>query len=230
MEPMNVLAIDTSSSCLKVALSIEQREYFVNLKEEYNHIRNLLPCIQSCFDNVDEDKSKLQYIGVCTGPGSFTGLRIGISSALGIAFASNLLCFGFSVFDVYQFLLREQKDSIIIPIIDAKKQRFYCAFIEDKKPIEMYDIDLSKIRQIINELKSNNKKIVFVGDDFRLIKEDLSNEFSYIEKYSDAYSAKDILSYAKWFLSTKKQIISPEPIYLRKSEAEISMLKKKGIV
>ena len=89
----------------------------------------------------------------------------------------------------------------------------------------MYDIDLSKIIQTIKRLNVDNKKLIFVGKDFGLIKEEISSQFDYIEEYSNDYNAKDILAYAKWFLQSGNKIASPKPSYLRKSEAELSLLK-----
>ncbi len=125
MENKNLLIIDAVTDVLKVGISINNKEYSKEINKGFTHVENLLPAIEDCFNEIKEDKNKINYIVVCTGPGSFTGIRIGIASALGISYALNIKCFGFSVFEVYKYLLKEEKDSIVIPIIDAKKERFY---------------------------------------------------------------------------------------------------------
>ena len=226
MERLNFLAIDTSTNILKIALSIEGKDSYIDLKNDFKHIENLLPCIDSCLKKINEPKTKLNYIGVCTGPGSFTGIRIGIAAALGMSYAGKIKCFGFSVFDVYKYLLKEEKKSIIIPIIDAKKNRFYCSFINNNKYSSMYDIGLD---DIINKLKKyKHKKLIFTGKDFRLIKNNISKGFDFVEKYIEDYASMDLLYFTKIVLNDKLSLIKPKPIYLRKSEAEIALLKEKN--
>jgi tRNA threonylcarbamoyladenosine biosynthesis protein TsaB len=223
MEPLNILVIDTSTDYLKIALSMNGKEVFVDLKNGFRHIENLIPEVDNCFKSIKAEKKELKFIGICTGPGSFTGIRIGIASALGISYGAFIPCLGFSVFDVYKFLFSENQDEIIVPIIDAKKNKFYCSFIEKNKDIGMYDLDISEINTKLNQI---DKKIIFTGKDFILIKDKIQiTNFEY--RYNNGYQSKDLLAYTIYTINSKTELKNPEPIYLRKSEAEISLSKSK---
>jgi len=227
MEKMNnILIIDTSTNNLKISININNKEIFIDLNKGFKHIETLLPVIQSLLKKINEKKTDINFIGVCNGPGSFTGIRIGIASAYGISFGLNAKCFGFSVFDVYKYLLKDEKNTVIIPIIDAKKNKFFCAFIENDSDYKMHDYTLEDIKNKITNFK-NNKNLIFTGKDFKLIKNKIIKDFNFTEKFSDDYSSKDLLSFSKYYVSINKNLKTPSPIYLRKSEAEIQLLKKK---
>ncbi|OHD12455.1 MAG: tRNA (adenosine(37)-N6)-threonylcarbamoyltransferase complex dimerization subunit type 1 TsaB [Spirochaetes bacterium GWD1_27_9] len=223
MSSLNILIFDTTTDCLKIAMSVDGKDFFIDEKNTFKHIENLIPIIDENFSKLNENKNKLKYIGVCEGPGSFTGIRIGIATAFGLSFGKNQTNFGFSAFDVYKYLFKDQKEAVVIPIIDAKKNRFYCTFIENNKPNEMFDIDIEEINQ---KIKYIDKKIIFVGKDFNLIKDKIENtNFSFC--YEEGYSSKDLLDFAKELILQNQTLKEPEPIYLRKSEAEIALINKK---
>jgi tRNA A37 threonylcarbamoyladenosine modification protein TsaB len=68
------------------------------------------------------------------------------------------------------------------------------------------------------------KKIIFTGKDFNTVKDKVKTPFDY--KYQDDYSAEDMLDFAVYLACSGKSLNEPEPVYLRKSEAEIALLKK----
>ena len=227
MDNVNFLTFDTSTNVLKIALFINKKEYSKEIKKGFNHIETLIPTIQNCIKEINEKKTKINFIGVCTGPGSFTGIRIGIAAALGISYALNIKCFGFNVFEVYKFLFREEKNSIVIPVVDAKKNKFFCSFIESNNIIKMFDYTLEDIKNKIRSYENESKKIIFVGDDFDLIKNSILKEFQIFKSISEDYKSKDLLNFSKWILKSNKNLNEPKPIYIRKSEAELSLLKGK---
>lgn len=224
MEKINIVLADTTSSCLKIAIAIEGKNYFFNQKDrEMRHLENLVPLMDEGIRAIGQKKGLLNYAGVCQGPGSFTGIRIGIATMQAIAFAGGFSVFGFSVFDVYRYLFRERKKEVIIPVIDAKKKRFYSTFIHD---VDEEEYDLSP-EQIIKKAKQTNKKIVFAGSDFHLLKKEVEcSGLEYSWEYEEGFFAENMLEAAFSFLSEGK-MKGPEPIYLRKSEAEIALLEKK---
>ena len=177
MESLNVLLVDTSSKILKLAFSIDGKDFYKDLDEGYRHIENLFPVLDKSFQELNIKKDNIKITGVCTGPGSFTGIRIGIASVRAVSYSLNIGCFGFSVFDVYRFLLKDFKDSIIVSVIDGKKRKFYCSFIEFGKTIEMHDLSLIEINEKTDKLKSLNKNIIFTGSDFKLIKDKIEVRF-----------------------------------------------------
>ncbi len=214
----NVIIADTSDDTLKIAASINGKSFFLDKKNNLRHIENLIPEIDNVLKEIGEDKKSLEYAGICEGPGSFTGIRIGIAAFYGLAFGNNVKCFGFSAFEVYRYLLRDS-ENIIIPLIDAKKNKFYCSFISPKvlKPIEMFDLSSEEI------LQKTPSEAIFVGKDCRLLKGESDYNFSY--KYEDGFSSRDAFNFSLDLILSGNELRFPEPIYLRKSEAELSLLR-----
>lgn len=223
MERLNLLVIDSTSSSLKIAIQIDDKvSFFEQTEKRMNHLERLIPLIDKGIKDIGKDKRALNCVCVCEGPGSFTGIRVGIATALGIAFAGKIPCLGFSSFDVYDYLFREKTDSVVVPIVDAKKHRFYTAFIHSGDS-SLYDLSAE---DIIGKVKYLNKNAVFVGTDSFMIQEKLAD--SGIEsciEYPQGFSAKEMLEAAIYLIHQNK-MTAPEPVYLRKSEAEIALEEK----
>ncbi len=226
MDKMNILAFDTSQDNLKIGLLSGGKTAYCDMDMGLKHIENLLPEIDRLYKSIGEDKSATNYIGVCCGPGSFTGIRIGIAAALGFSFGRMTACFGFSVFDVYKYLSGECSSDVVVPVIDAKKERFYCAFIEENGSYEMLDITPGEL--ITKAAGFKDKKIIFTGRDFKLLKEKASIDFDYSYQFENGFGAKELVDYSKSLIESAAALEPPKPIYLRKSEAEIELLKSKG--
>lgn len=224
MEQINLLAADTSTAYLKIGLTINGREKLIDHDEGLNHLENLIPLIDDSFKELNASQKELQYAAVCCGPGSFTGIRIGLATIQGIAFAGGLNLFGFSAFDIYKFLLHGE-DALIIPLIDAKKKRFYCSFINSGDE-GMYDLSIEEITDRC--LATGKQNIIFTGKDVALAEKYLEERIpAFTWLYKNSYTAADMLNYAKASTATSSKNY-PEPIYLRQSEAEITLLAKKG--
>jgi len=225
MEKMNILMIDTSNENMKISLNIENKKVFIEKNQKHGHVENLLPAIDKIFKKIAKNKNELNFIGVCEGPGSFTGLRIGISAALGIGFRSDIKCFGFSAFDVYKYLFAKSDDSVVVPIIDARKERYYTTFITNNNEYEYFDINED---DIIDKIKKyRDRKIIFVGKDFEKVKDRFKEKTEFSYEFSNGYGAKELLDFSGHVLSEGSYNKDPKPIYLRKSEAELSLIKKK---
>lgn len=223
MERLNSLVIDSTSSSLKIAIQIDDEvNFFEQTEKSMNHLERLIPLIDKGIKSIGKDKSALNCICVCEGPGAFTGIRVGIATALGIAFAGKIPCFGFSVFDIYNYLFQDRKESIIIPIIDAKKHRFYTTFLHSGD-FSFYDLSAE---DIIKKIKEMNKKSIFVGPDYFMIQDKLIDcGIKSTIEYPQGFSAKEMLE-AVTSLIYQKNMTTPEPVYLRKSEAEIALEEK----
>ena len=86
MERLNLLVIDSTSSSLKIAIQINGKvNFFEQTEKSMNHLERLIPLIDKGIKVLDEDKKSLDYICVCHGPGSFTGIRVGIPGKFRLA-------------------------------------------------------------------------------------------------------------------------------------------------
>lgn len=223
MERLNLLVIDSTSSSLKIAIQIDDEiSFFEQTEKSMNHLERLIPLIDKGIKDIGKDKSALNCVCVCEGPGSFTGIRVGIATALGIAFAGKMPCLGFSSFDIYDYLFRNKTESVIIPIVDAKKHRFYTTFLHSDD-LSLYDLSAE---DIISKTKEINKNAIFAGSDCFMIQDKLADSgIKSTVEYPQGFSAKEMLE-AVTYLIHQNKMTAPEPIYLRKSEAEIALEEK----
>ncbi|MCH5227441.1 MAG: tRNA (adenosine(37)-N6)-threonylcarbamoyltransferase complex dimerization subunit type 1 TsaB [Muribaculaceae bacterium] len=171
-----IINIDTSSNFCSVALAIDG-EIVVGLEsaQKMDHSTSLAPFVEKCFESLRERGEKLDAISVVTGPGSYTGLRIGLSLAKGIAFGQDipLICVSSlevmavrGIFSYHDF----QGDEIIIPMMDAGRMEVYTG---------IYDSALHPVQEesaLILEEKSfsdlpDDTKILFIGDGTEKFKE-----------------------------------------------------------
>lgn len=130
-----ILSIDTTGTACSTALSAEG----LTLKhyEEFegrNHASSLSGQIKGCLDFLREKELELQAIAVSMGPGSYTGLRIGLSEAKGLAYALDIPLIGISTLKLMATTvmfsgLEISDDAIFVPMVDARRMEVYtCAY------------------------------------------------------------------------------------------------------
>lgn len=137
-----ILSIDTSTSVCSVSLSSESmillhREDF----EGRNHAALLSAFIKDCLDSLSEHEMKLDAVAVSMGPGSYTGLRIGLSEAKGLAYSLDIPLIGISTLQLMatQVMFADQDvtdSTIFVPMIDARRMEVYTA---------AYDLGLNEL-------------------------------------------------------------------------------------
>ncbi len=124
------LHIESSSTVCSVAIS--DNENFIALKElnnGYTHAENLHVFIQELLKEQNINSSELIAVSVSSGPGSYTGLRIGFSAAKGLAYALNIPLITIDTLKALSVFAVEQinDDTLFIPMMDARRMEVYCA-------------------------------------------------------------------------------------------------------
>ena len=128
---MLTLSIETSDYVGGVALIRDgQPVAEVNLASEETHSRRLMVIIKWLMQRLGSDWSDLGLLAVSLGPGSFTGLRIGLSTAKGLAFALGLPLIGVPTLDVLASHVIACKGELVCPILDARKSQVYTALYQ----------------------------------------------------------------------------------------------------
>lgn len=199
---MKILGIDTSSKRCTVCI-LEDNNVIVELHsdDEKTHSQTLMPLIDEMFKKTDLSLKDIDMLACCVGPGSFTGVRIGISTAKAFADVYNFKTFGVSSLEGLAYNIKEEisllhtssaaktgsspensKDCkdytsqsislIICSLIDAKNENvYYGLFDENYNKIE--ELSTCSISELICKLKKLDKPIAFVGDGALAYKEKL---------------------------------------------------------
>ena len=138
---MLVLAIDTAlDSCAAAVLDTEARRFLAreSLPMKRGHAEALMPLIARVMAQFGAGFEALDRIAVTTGPGSFTGLRVGISAARGLALAASKDVVGLTTLAAYAApLVSKQQDEPILAAIDARHDHVYCELVSGRGEILM---------------------------------------------------------------------------------------------
>lgn len=163
---MKILAFDCSSKTMCVAVSDGEKVLAAAYSEENrNHAPFLMPLINRVMAEANISFKELELIGVTIGPGSFTGLRIGIATAKGLSDTLDIPMIPIFSLDALALGFAEYR-SIIVPMLDARKNQVYAAVYDNRQgKMEklMEATPLSPVQELAPLLK-NFQEIIFVGD------------------------------------------------------------------
>ncbi len=123
---MNVLALDTATEAAAMGLRAGDRLYARVAREGLRHAQTLVPQIEQLLAQASLAAAALDLVVVGVGPGSFTGLRIALATARGVARGASCALVGVATLDVLARPLRAWP-GLVVPVIDAKKDRVYAA-------------------------------------------------------------------------------------------------------
>jgi tRNA threonylcarbamoyladenosine biosynthesis protein TsaB len=174
---MKVLGIDTSTRCGSVGLIDEREvisEYLLNIP--VTHSERLLGAIDYLLKEARCQMDDLDGWAISLGPGSFTGLRIGVSTVKGLAYATQKPVAGVSSLDVLASQI-SPTSYLICPILDARKGEVYTAFYRyDEANLLKRRSDYQAMRPE-DLVKNIKEKIIFVGDGIKTYGDYLKNSF-----------------------------------------------------
>lgn len=233
---MKILGIDSSGLVASVALASDDTivaEFTVNNKQ--THSQTLLPMLEQVIKFSGMELDEIDGIAVAAGPGSFTGLRIGASTAKGLGLALDKPLISIPTVEGMAYQLAEA-DGIICPIMDARRNQVYTGIYEMQGQElqvlhEQYAVD---IRELLEELKNYNKKIHFLGDGVpvyrSIIEEEFGGEFQFAPAHMSRQRAASVAVLGqKYYMDGKiETAASHKPVYLRKSQAERERMEREN--
>ena len=224
---MKILAIDTSSTVATVAVSSDGvllGEYTVN--HGLTHSQRLLSMTDELLKSLGLSVGDIDVFAVSNGPGSFTGLRIGIATVKGFAFAENKPVVAVSGLEAMAYNCLNT-DYIICPLMDARAGQVYNAIYKRfrgglKTLCQPRAVEINKV---IEELMDTKEKVLFLGDgvapNMKAI-ETLGKE-AVIMPFNNNMQRGASVALAAWEKAKKGQFETAETLdadYLRKSQAE----------
>lgn len=224
---MKVLAIDTSNYVMGVALLDEQEvvgEIITNVKK--NHSVRLMPAIEQLLRECDTRPSELSKIVVAAGPGSYTGVRIGVTVAKTLAWALQIPITGVSSLEVLA-ANASYFDSYICPIFDARRQQIYTGLYTYEDTLRVKEEErIIVISEWLPLLKELNQKVLFLGNDLSIHKETIiaalgeQAVFASMAKHNPRPSELGYIGLQK----EAEEVHTFVPNYIRMAEAEANWL------
>ncbi|MEO8533690.1 MAG: tRNA (adenosine(37)-N6)-threonylcarbamoyltransferase complex dimerization subunit type 1 TsaB [Flavobacterium sp.] len=210
-----ILNIETATKNCSVAIAKNGETVLCKeiAEEGYSHAEKLHVFIEEVIAESGISVHDLEAVAVSQGPGSYTGLRIGVSAAKGLCFALNIPLIAV---DTLLTLASQAKvsDGKIIPMLDARRMEVYSAIfnskLETERPIEAEVIDENSFHDI-------TETVYFVGDCAEKCKPFLTKDnFVFLEdiKYPSA-AAMSKISYNKFKISDTVDVAYFEPYYLK---------------
>lgn len=231
---MNILAIECSAGPVSAAVVSDKKVLSSSFSDiKLTHSQTLFPIIQNAVSACRLKFSDIDAVAVATGPGSFTGLRIGIASAKGLAEPKNLICVGVSTLlaAAYMFL---GENAVICPVIDARCGQVYNALIkvEGDTVTRLCEDRAILINDLIGELKSTDGKIILCGDAAQAVFSAAHGIKNVMKAPLSARlpSAVGVALYAAHAIETGEYTDAAGlmPVYLKLPQAERELREKKG--
>lgn len=170
---MKILAIDTSALVATAALCDDEKLIAVySQKAGMTHSQTMLPIIKNIMDNTETNIDDVDMIAVSEGPGSFTGIRIGIATVKGLAFGKNKICIGVSTLEAMARTIADFcTDAIICPVMDARRNQLYNAVFEMRggKLLRLTEDRMIEAPTLAKELDAMDRPVYFVGDGYDIM-------------------------------------------------------------
>ncbi len=223
---MNILAVEASGQVASVAVLNEActvGEFTINNK--INHSETLMPMLSQMLTLLGLSMADMDYIAVSSGPGSFTGLRIGGASAKALAHGSGKKIIPVPTLFALAYNVIGINNSLIVPIMDARRGQVYTAVFEsvNGELIQLVEDTAVDFNELLETIKKLNKPAIFLGDGvFVYSKQILEASFEMAAKHLNTQRAASVAAAAFYLLEKGKAVGYNEfaPIYLRKPQAE----------
>ena len=234
MSPVErILIIDTATMvCSVAAADTTGRQSSLVLARNQTHARHVMTMADQVLAQLDWKYNDLTHLAVSCGPGSFTGLRIGISSAKGIALALNLPILALSALELLAYQAGGWPGSIV-PMIDARRKVIYFAVYRWKNG-RLTVLTPPAVGAPENAIDHINEPVLLLGSGALAYQAMLHRKLGDNARFParvwsipHALTAAMAIINGEWLLEP----VMPEkvaPIYLRKSDAEINLLRKKS--
>lgn len=230
---MRILSVDTATECATCSVIDDKKllgEISFNNKKQHSVI--LMPMIDNMLKTLNIDLASIDGYVISKGPGSFTGLRIGMSVIKGLSQGTNKPFVSVSSLDALAFNMA-YTSGLICPMLDALRGNVYTAIYEfnDSKLVKLTDYMIISIGELIALVKTYDKNICFIGDAVSLhteiLKENFDNPY-FAPTHLNVVKASSLGELGLELLKDGAcdDLYTSSPIYLRKPQAEREYEKK----
>ena len=232
---MKILAVDTSSSVAAVAIMDEREllgEFILNHKK--THSQKLVPMIDVIMKNLGVCPEDIDVYAASSGPGSFTGLRIGITTIKAMAFAAEKPVVSVPALDALAYNV-PNTEALVCPMMDARNNQVYTALYKfgNGMQVNVSEYMGVPVQELVQIIRGKNSDVLFVGDGVLIHKEYLKSELGlrchFAPQYLLRQRASSVAQLALYKAAEGKleNCFDMVPFYLRKSQAERELEKKR---
>lgn len=233
---MKILALDSSAVAASVALCEDERLIAQSFQNSgLTHSRTLMPMTASLLKNCGASLSDVDVVAVAAGPGSFTGLRIGVAAAKGLAFVDSKPCAGVSTLEALAWPLAHLEGAELCPAMDARRSQVYNArfVIKNAMPCRLTEDRAIGLDQLASELFASGKGQILVGDGAALCYNEFKSLGLPVKLAPEHLRFQNAWGVARAALETAKrgELVSAgelAPMYHRLSQAERERLERLG--
>jgi len=226
---MNLLAIDSSSTILSVAVAKGQKLFLKESDTSMKHSELVVCFIDSLMKDASLKPSDLNGVLCMGGPGSFTGLRIGFSIAKALALSLSIPFAPVPTLDCIAVCRNgENEGEIVLAVIESRKNACFYAFFKDGA--RLTDDKEANYPQIAQEIKNFNEKIILTGPSSALFYDFLPLDLrkNIFFNYKSKGFAGEIIHIAQKrniIDNVSTEFLYSGPLYVRATDAEINLLK-----
>lgn len=230
---MLILAIESSAAPVSAALYEDGRilaEFYVHTKQ--THSETLMPMVEALLSTGKKTVKDLDLLAVAAGPGSFTGVRIGVSTVKGIAFPQDTPCCAVSTLDAMAYNAAILEGSLVCAVMDARCGQVYNALfrITDGEPVRLCEDRAISVADLAEECRARQENFILLGDGTAVCEETLEaagarpapESMRFQRACSVAMAAERLFKQGKTVSGTDLV-----PYYLRPPQAERERNKKR---
>lgn len=220
---MLILSLESSAKSASVAIVKDKNLLSINTQiSTLTHSRTLLQMASNLMQLTEIKLQDVDLLSVSYGPGSFTGIRIGISAVKGLSWASNINCFGVSTLEALAWNACIYENAILCPCMDARRSQVYNALfsIKNSMPVRLTQDRAILLEDLEKEIIKFKEPIIFLGDGAELC-------YNFFQKKSDCILAPENIRWQSAYGVAKASEghsgYSADhllPVYLRLSQAE----------
>lgn len=220
---MKVLALETSAKSVSAAVLDGDMVCASCFScTGLTHSRTLMPMVESMLKNAGLTLEEMDTVAVAAGPGSFTGLRIGVSAAKGLAWAADKPCVGVSTLEAMAQNLAHM-DALLICAMDARRNQVYNAIFEAKNGTltRLTDDRAIAVSELADELAGQTRRMLVLGDGAVLCRDGLAAAGIVCELAPEALRWQNAIGVG--LAAQHGECVSAQqlvPAYLRLSQAE----------
>ena len=221
---MNALVFDTATETLVVAAADGDSWAAHYAHCGLQHAAQLAPCIARVTAQLGLKASETALIGVGIGPGSFTGVRIGLATAKGMAAGGRAKLVGISGLDALAYS-RRRAPGLVVPLIDARKRRFYAACYREGRRVGPYlDRRPAELAAALQAAAAPDEAVLLTGPAAAQFAAGLGGELEsrwLVDEELPAPAPRSLLELT--LRGTPTPAAEVTPLYLRQSEAELGI-------